>query len=401
MLSAHGSAPEVVEAARAEGRYVVNAVCPLVTKVHHEAKVRARKGFTMLYVGHAGHDEAVGTLAVAPDAIRLVERADDLDRGSPISATDPQVAMLAQTTLAQDEWTGLLDEARVACRRRVDRVAQRPLLRHDQPPGRAHRDRATRRRRGGDRQRQLVEHARAREGRARRGLPDRAARRRARRARPRRAAAARAVVGVTAGASAPEELVDAVIAALAPEHGVERVRVTDEDEYFPPPPELRELVPALDALAALAFGGDPAGRARARRTLRRRPRLGRVGDARQPRQLIQGFGGNAPPFGIDPKHECREFLGRRGTVQMQRTESVVPVSPGRRRGIPPPRAQCKCKDRRFRTGFAGPGNDEFAPATRSVQMQGSEVSVTGFVGAGGRPALPADSGKSVRSLQMN
>ena len=66
------------------------------------------------------------------------------------------------------------------------------------------------------------------------------------------------VVGVTAGASAPEELVDAVIAVLAPEQGVERVRVTDEDEYFPPPPELRELVPALDALAALAFGGDPA-----------------------------------------------------------------------------------------------------------------------------------------------
>ena len=69
-----------------------------------------------------------------------------------------------------------------------------------------------------------------------------------------------AVVGVTAGASAPEELVDAVIAALAPEQGVERVRVTDEDEYFPPPPELRELVPALDALAAVAFGGDPQPR---------------------------------------------------------------------------------------------------------------------------------------------
>jgi 4-hydroxy-3-methylbut-2-enyl diphosphate reductase len=65
------------------------------------------------------------------------------------------------------------------------------------------------------------------------------------------------VVGVTAGASAPEELVDAVIAVLAPTDGVEGVRVTDEDEYFPPPPELRELVPALDALAAVAFGGDP------------------------------------------------------------------------------------------------------------------------------------------------
>ncbi len=57
----------------------MNAVCPLVTKVHHEAKVRARKGFTILYVGHAGHDEAVGTLAVAPDSMQLVERDADLD----------------------------------------------------------------------------------------------------------------------------------------------------------------------------------------------------------------------------------------------------------------------------------------------------------------------------------
>jgi 4-hydroxy-3-methylbut-2-enyl diphosphate reductase len=70
------------------------------------------------------------------------------------------------------------------------------------------------------------------------------------------------IVGVTAGASAPEDLVEAVIAKLAPVHGVDAVRVTDEDEYFPPPRELRELVPALDALAALALGGDPA-RARA------------------------------------------------------------------------------------------------------------------------------------------
>jgi (E)-4-hydroxy-3-methyl-but-2-enyl pyrophosphate reductase len=118
MLSAHGSAPEVVEAARAQGRFVVNAVCPLVTKVHHEAKVRAGKGYTILYVGHAGHDEAVGTLAVAPESIHLVEHEADVD-------------------------------------------------------------------------------------------------------------------------------------------GLEPVYVTDEDEYFPPPRELRELIPALDRIAALALGGDP------------------------------------------------------------------------------------------------------------------------------------------------
>ena len=82
MLSAHGSAPEVVEAARARGGVVVDAVCPLVTKVHHELKVRSRKGYTVLYVGHAGHEEAVGTMAVAPQSVRLLEREEDLGRWS-------------------------------------------------------------------------------------------------------------------------------------------------------------------------------------------------------------------------------------------------------------------------------------------------------------------------------
>ena len=57
------------------------------------------------------------------------------------------------------------------------------------------------------------------------------------------------IVGVTAGASAPEELVQAVIERLAPKQGVETVHVTDEDEYFPPPPELRELAPTMERRA--------------------------------------------------------------------------------------------------------------------------------------------------------
>ena len=65
------------------------------------------------------------------------------------------------------------------------------------------------------------------------------------------------IVGVTAGASAPEELVNAVIAKLAPSEGIENVRVTDEDEYFPPPRELRDLLPSLDILLSVALGGDP------------------------------------------------------------------------------------------------------------------------------------------------
>src|SRR5438270_5296723 len=107
MLSAHGSAPEVVNAARAKGGAVVDAVCPLVTKVHHEVKVRAGKGYTVVYVGHEGHDEAVGTMAVAPEAVRLVEREADIDALD----VDGPVAFLAQTTLSLDEWKDVLGAA--------------------------------------------------------------------------------------------------------------------------------------------------------------------------------------------------------------------------------------------------------------------------------------------------
>jgi 4-hydroxy-3-methylbut-2-enyl diphosphate reductase len=65
-------------------------------------------------------------------------------------------------------------------------------------------------------------------------------------------------VGVTAGASAPEELVEAVIARLSPRHGVEPVHVTDEDEYFPPPRNIRELQAAIGTAAATMLGGDPS-----------------------------------------------------------------------------------------------------------------------------------------------
>src|SRR5579862_1153349 len=112
MLSAHGTAPEVLEAARWRGGVVVDAVCPLVTKVHHEVKVRARKGFTVLYIGHAGHEEAIGTMAVAPDAVRLIETEDDLEALGDLEGSDAPVALLAQTTLSHDEWRGLMEEAK-------------------------------------------------------------------------------------------------------------------------------------------------------------------------------------------------------------------------------------------------------------------------------------------------
>src|ERR1700681_4654171 len=112
MLSAHGSAPEVVVAARDRGRVVVDAVCPLVTKVHHELKVRAAKGYTVLYVGHEGHEEAVGTMAVAPASVRLVRSEDDVDDAAAHMAPDVPVALLAQTTLSHDEWSDIMNRAR-------------------------------------------------------------------------------------------------------------------------------------------------------------------------------------------------------------------------------------------------------------------------------------------------
>src|ERR1035441_8261735 len=112
MLSANGSPPEVIDAARQSGGTVIDAVCPLVTKVHHELKVRARKGYTVLYVGHQGDEEAVGTMAVAPESVHLIESTEDIDAlrsEEPGEGGSSQVALLAQTTLSHDEWSGIVD----------------------------------------------------------------------------------------------------------------------------------------------------------------------------------------------------------------------------------------------------------------------------------------------------
>ena len=246
MLSAHGSAPEVVAAARARGGVVVDAVCPLVTKVHHEVKVRAGRGFTVVYVGHEGHDEAIGTMAVAPDAVRLVETADDVDA---LPDLDSPVALLAQTTLSHDEWSGV--------QRRVKERFPDVWM-----PGRSDLCFATTNRQAA---------LKAIAGRADAVVVIGSANSSNTLALERVARAMgcgrvlrinrpdeipddlEGVVGVTAGASAPEELVDAVLARLAPADGVEIVTVTEEDEYFPPPRELRDLTRAVTAAVQVSL----------------------------------------------------------------------------------------------------------------------------------------------------
>ena len=129
---AHGSAPEVVAAARANGGYVVDAVCPLVTKVHHEVKVRAGKGYQIVYVGHEGHEEAVGTMAVAPDAIHRVESVGRGRRPARVRRAGGPAG--PDHAVSHRDWAGVLDAARERFPDLWMPGPQRPVLRHHQPP---------------------------------------------------------------------------------------------------------------------------------------------------------------------------------------------------------------------------------------------------------------------------
>ena len=101
VLSAHGVAPEVYENSRSRGLQVLDATCPLVTKVHVEAKRFAADGYTIVLIGHEGHEEVVGTMGEAPDAIRLIGTVEEIDG---LDVPDPKrVAYITQTTLSVDE----------------------------------------------------------------------------------------------------------------------------------------------------------------------------------------------------------------------------------------------------------------------------------------------------------
>jgi len=243
MLSAHGSAPEVVTAAGDGAAVLVDAVCPLVTKVHHEVKRMADQGFDIIYVGHEGHDEAIGTIAEAPDSITLIDPEQGLGDYTP---DDPErVALVSQTTLGLYEFEEVLDGA-----------AERfPALwtarKSDLCYATTNRQQAVKvladrsdlvlvvGSENSSNTQALVRVAGATGARAYRvDGPDAID--------PAWLTGAN-VVGVTAGASAPDQLVFAVIEAVAPTEGVETVQVTTEGEYFPLPRDLRRLLAALQA----------------------------------------------------------------------------------------------------------------------------------------------------------
>jgi 4-hydroxy-3-methylbut-2-enyl diphosphate reductase len=110
VFSAHGVAPMVREGARERGLVTIDATCPLVTKVHREAVRFAEEGYTIVLVGHDGHEEVEGTMGEAPDQIVLVQNEEDVET---LEVDDPErVAYITQTTLAVDETTAILERLR-------------------------------------------------------------------------------------------------------------------------------------------------------------------------------------------------------------------------------------------------------------------------------------------------
>ena len=253
MLSAHGSAPAVVEGAADRAAVVIDAVCPLVTKVHHEVKRMADKGFDILYIGHEGHDEAMGTVAEAPDSITLIEP----ERGlGDFAAKDPaRVALLAQTTLGLYEWQEVMGSAQERypdlwtarksdlCYATTNRQsAVQALVKEAELILVVGSDNSSN-------TQALVRVAREHGVEAHRidqadeiqqswldGVT---------------------VVGLTAGASAPDHLVQAVIERVDPKLGFELFSVTEEEEYFPLPPQLRNFVAVLQTLVEASVTAKP------------------------------------------------------------------------------------------------------------------------------------------------
>ena len=241
VFSAHGVAPSVREDAARRGLRVVDATCPLVTKVHLEALRYARDGYEILVIGHRGHVEVIGTLGHAPDRMQLVETVEDVAR---IEVRDPErVAVVTQTTLSVDDTRDIVE----AVRRRFPNVrlpakddicyatqnrqtAVKELVRQSglvlvigsPTSSNANRLVEVARNAGGDAR--LIEHARDVEPAWLDGV---------------------LAVGLTASASTPEALVQETIARLR-DLGFTRVRaLTTAEEHvtFPLPRELRGAAP--------------------------------------------------------------------------------------------------------------------------------------------------------------
>jgi 4-hydroxy-3-methylbut-2-enyl diphosphate reductase len=239
LYSAHGVSPEVRRVARERKLHAIDATCPLVTKVHLEAIRYARLGYTIFLIGHEGHDEVIGTMGEAPEAIVLVQTPEEVDRLR--VADESKVAYITQTTLSVDDARAIIDRLRArfpgianppkedicyATQNRqeavalLSREADVVLVLGSQNSSNSQR---------------LAEIARNFAKPA--YLIDGAAS-----IEPAWLQGAQTVL-VTAGASAPEIVVEEVLDYLAANYGaqVEARSIRDEEVYFPLPRELRNI----------------------------------------------------------------------------------------------------------------------------------------------------------------
>jgi 4-hydroxy-3-methylbut-2-en-1-yl diphosphate reductase len=239
VFSAHGVAPQVRDDAQNQGLRTIDATCPLVTKVHSEARRFAAQGYDILLIGHEGHEEVVGTTGEAPASIHLVDGPDESDS---VQVRDPsKVAWLSQTTLSVDEtketvaalrerFPQLLDppsddicyatQNRQAAVKQIARDCDVMLV-----VGSANSSNSVRlvevARDAGAKAAYLVDDASAVDPAWLEGV---------------------AVIGVTSGASVPEDLVNGVLDRLAQDGfgDVEEVEAVEERMVFALPRELRQ-----------------------------------------------------------------------------------------------------------------------------------------------------------------
>jgi 4-hydroxy-3-methylbut-2-enyl diphosphate reductase len=245
IFSAHGVSPDVRARAAARGLKVIDATCPLVTKVHHEAVRFAREGRPIVLVGHQGHDEVVGTMGHAPEHIQLIGSAEEAEALRVPDAD--RVAVITQTTLSLDDTSTVVD----VLRRRFPSI---------EAPTRDDICYATQ-------NRQVAVKALARRAPVILVIGSKNSSNSNRLAEVAQAAGARAYLiddisqielawlegveclGITAGASAPEHLVDEVVRFFRARGAtdIEEIEATTEEVSFALPPE---LVRDRDALRA-------------------------------------------------------------------------------------------------------------------------------------------------------
>src|SRR4051794_22594918 len=240
LYSAHGVAPQVREQARSRRLKAIDATCPLVTKVHLEAIKYANEGYTIVLIGHEGHDEVIGTMGEAPDRMILVETVEDVER---LEINPPKIAYLTQTTLSVDDANVVIE----ALRKKFPQIANPPkddICYATQNRQEAIRELAPRAdlvlvlgSQNSSNSKRLAEIANALGPHAH--LIDGVGE-----MKPEWFEGVETVL-ITAGASAPEDVVQECIESLQERYGatIEEEWVREENVHFPLPKSLRELLP--------------------------------------------------------------------------------------------------------------------------------------------------------------